>query len=264
MKSRTAAFAQRRQRQPTESTSRCSASPTPWERQRRDAYAKSSRASVGAEPLPRRGSGSAATHTPSRRDPQSGHSPSRAVGAATPRRQRQVINSLSRGRAPPTRWQPRDAYAKSSTASVGAEPLPRDGNAATPAPTHREHESGQSPSLAVGAATPRRLRQIINSLSRGIAPPARWQRRDANAKSSRAPVGAEPLPRDGSAAILRPPRSGWRLPASPPPATRPPDNPRGGSGTGGSRRAPRHRCRAAGCRARSPRPSAGCPDWAWR
>jgi len=155
------------------------------------------------------------------------------VGAATPRRQREVQDHLSRGRMPlprmlfdayrpPWERQRRDASAKSGITSVGAgcpsheccstrTGLRGSGNAATPAPSPGSPESGQKApptnavrriQASVGAAPPRRQRQVQDHPSRGrmplpqmlfdayMNPPWERHRRDASAKSRTTRVGA--------------------------------------------------------------------------
>ena len=180
----------------------------PWERQRRDASAKSRITSVGAgcpsheccsTRTGLRGSGNAATPAPSPGSPESGQKapPTNAVrriqasvGAAPPRRQRQVQDHPSRGRMPlpqmlfdaymnpPWERHRRDASAKSRTTRVGARrpshecysthTCPRGiGTAATPAPSPGSPQSGQKapPTNAV-----RRRRQVQDHPSRGRTP----------------------------------------------------------------------------------------------
>ena len=175
----------------------------PWERQRRDASSKSATASVGA---------GSPSHI-------GGASP---VGAATPRRQRQVRDSLSRGRKPlpqmpfktherpcrrsavhrPWERQRRDASSKSATASGEAgTPSPKcrstrtsapaggrpciargSGNAATPAASPRQPQARQE--------TPRpecRSKRTSAPVRRSaVHRPWERQRRDASGKSATA------------------------------------------------------------------------------
>ena len=189
----------------------------PWERQRRDASAKSTNSLS-------RGDAPPTTPTAGHREPQSGRCPLPSRPWERQRRDASAksTNSLSRGDAPPTTaaghrepqsgrcpfpsrpWerQRRDASAKST------DSLSRGGAPPTTAAGHREPQSGRCPShdssrssrASVGAVPlPRRQQQVIESLSRGDAP-SQVARGSGNAATQApsqqtASVGAMPLPR---------------------------------------------------------------------
>jgi len=123
----------------------------PWERQRRDSSGESTTASVGA------GSPSHECGWRQVRAP---------VGAATPRHQRQVHDSFSRGRQPLPRMR-----LETDSRSRGS------GNAATPAASQRQLQSGQE-------APP------TNAVGDRFALLWERQRRDSSGESTTASVGA--------------------------------------------------------------------------
>ena len=170
---------------------RCAFPRRPWERQRRDASAKSANSlSRGDAP---------STPTAGHREPQSGRCPSHDSSRSS--------NSLSRGDAPSrvARGSGNAATQAPSqqTASVGAVPLPRQqqvieslsrgdapsqvargsGSAATQAPSQQTASVGAVP-------LPRRQQQVIEQPQSGRCPS-----HDDSSRSSRASVRAMPLPR---------------------------------------------------------------------